>query len=104
MTELFFIISIVMGFLIGTLLIGNLFYFFIVNLPNIIKFKLRGELDSPISEFLKMVFPSFFWITISAVILYLISNYFESYLKLFFCGVGIALFFSLNAIFNLKRN
>lgn len=102
MNELFFVISILMGFLIGTLLLGNLLYFFFVNLPNIVRIKLRGELESPLSELLKIALPSFFWVVLTAFILLLISNYFESYLKLFFCGGAIALLFSLNALLKIN--
>lgn len=104
MSEFLFLVSILLGFLIGTLLIGNLFYFFFVDLPNIIKIKLNGELSNPIQSSLKIVVPIIIWIGVSILTLYLISNYFSSYLKLFYCGAAISLVFNINTVFKFNKS
>lgn len=103
MSEFLFLVSILLGFLVGTLLTGNLYYFFFITLPNLIKAKLNGELNNPLRSFLGIIFPIIIWITVSVLVLYLISNFFSSYIKLFYCGAFISVVFNINSIFKFNK-
>ncbi len=96
MNELLFALFLLVGFLLGTLLFGHLFYFMSVSLPNLIKNSGNSTFGATLIEMIRKVFPLIIWLIVSVSLVLVINNYFSFYIKLFYCGLAIALIFSVS--------
>ncbi len=96
MNEHLFALFLLVGFLLGTLLFGHLFYFMSVSLPNLIKNSGNSTFGATLIEMIRKVFPLIIWLIVSVSIVLVINNYFSFYIKLFYCGLAIALIFSVS--------
>ncbi len=96
MNELLFALFLLAGFLLGTLLFGHLFYFTAISLPNLVKNSGSSTFGAILIEMTRKIFPLLVWIAVSASLVLMINNYFPFYIKLFYCGLAIALIFSIS--------
>lgn len=103
MSELLFALFILLGFLSGTLIAGNLFFLFLIKLPNLVKMKLRGDNVIPLDAITDIIAPIIIWILAAIGLIYVISNYFNIYQKLFFSGISISVIFCFHTIINSYR-
>lgn len=95
MNELLFAIFIITGFLLGTVLLGNLLYYSIYSLPRFISLKLQGNLKSPIPVFFKITYPLLMWLIITVLAVFIVFYFFSPYSKMFLSGTMISLIFIL---------
>jgi len=102
MNELLFALFLLVGFLLGTLLFGHLFYFLSISLPNLVKNSGNSTFGATFIEMIRKVFPLLIWIIVSVSLVLVINNYFSFYIKLFYCGLAIALIFSVSGFKRLK--
>ena len=96
MNELLFALFLLAGFLLGTLLFGHLFYFTAISLPNLVKNSGSSTFGAILTEMIRKIFPLLIWIAVSVGLVLMINNYFPFYIKLFYCGLAIALIFSVS--------
>ena len=96
MNELLFAIFLLAGFLLGTLLFGHLFYFTTISLPNLVRNRAESTFGATLFEMIRKVIPLFIWIVLSVGLILVINNYFSFYIKLFYCGLAIALIFTVS--------
>ena len=96
MNELLFALFLLVGFLLGTLFFGHLFYFSVISLPNLVKNSAGSSLGSTFVELVRKIFPLIIWLTVSVTLVLVINNYFPFYIKLFYCGLAISLIFSVS--------
>lgn len=103
MNELLFALFLLVGFLLGTLLFGHLFYFSTISFPNIIRNSGGISVGSTFLELGRKIFPLLLWIVVSLSLVLVINKYFPFYIKLFICGLAIALIFTIGSFINTKR-
>lgn len=96
MNELLFALFLLVGFLLGTLLFGHLFYCATVSLPGLLKNSSTGSFGSTLIETFRKILPLIVWLTVSVCLVLVINNYFPFYIKLFYCGLAIAFIFSVS--------
>lgn len=96
MNELLFALFLLVGFLLGTLLFGHLFYFSVISLPNLVKNSAGASLGSTFVELVRKIIPLIIWLAVSVSLVLVINNFFSFYIKLFYCGLAIALIFSVS--------
>ena len=103
MSELLFALFILLGFLSGTLFAGNLCFLVLIKLPKLIKRKLNSEVIVPIEEFINLIIPIVIWICVAIGLIYLISNYFNIYQKLFYSGIALSIIFCMHTLVTAYR-
>ena len=104
MNELLFALFILVGFLSGMLLFGHTFYFSIYSFPVILKITGDDSLSSTITELVKKVYPAVIWLLVTIALIVLVNKFFTFYIKLFYCGLAIALIFTLWEMLNRNSN
>jgi|GEM_PF-4633944 len=95
MSELLFALFIISGFLLGTVVLGNLLYYSIYSLPRFISLKLHGNLKSPLPVFFKITYPLMMWLIITVSAVFVVFYFFSPYSKMFLSGTMISLIFIL---------
>ena len=103
MSELLFALFILLGLLSGTLFAGNLSYLLFIKLPKLIKRKFDGDVVIPLEAFVDILLPVTLWTLVAASLIYLISNYFTIYQKLFYSGIAISIIFCLHTLISTYR-
>lgn len=92
MNEFLIILFIVTGFLLGTVLFGNLFHFLLNTLPEFSS-GTREDLKSSISILLNLIQPLMLWTLASGAAFIIVNYFFSSYMHLFISGAIISIVF-----------
>lgn len=95
MSEFLFAFFIITGFLLGTVLFGNLLYYSIHLLPKYISLKINRNLKSPVPVFIRITYPVLLWLLSAIVSVLIIYRFFNTYYWMFISGMVISLVFIL---------
>ncbi len=94
MEFLLLILFVLLGFLLGTFILGNFFFLVFMKLPQL----MRAEPKTPVRTLGHFFLETFGWILLLAALVFLFRKYLPGHEVLFYCGICVALAFHVGSL------
>ena len=97
MEFLLLILFVLLGFLLGTFILGNFFFLVFMKLPQL----LRAEPKTPVRTLGHFFLEMLGWILMLTALVFLFRKYLPGHQALFYCGICVALAFHVGTLLKL---
>lgn len=101
MELLLLILFVLLGFFVGTYILGTFFSLVFVQLPDVFRSRARGSSEVPVQRLAHLVLETVGWFLLLLSLIFLVNKYLADYQKLFLCGIYVALAFHVGTLLNL---
>ena len=98
------ILSVLVGFFLGTYIIGNFLLLVFMELPGVFR-SCFGESPqrSSLKELLHLLLETIGWFLLLLSLVFLVEKYLPGYQKIFLCGICVSFAFHLQTLIGLYR-
>lgn len=97
MEFLLLILFVLLGFFLGTLILGNFFFLVFMKLPHL----LGAESKTPVRTLVHFFLETFGWLLMLVALVFLFRKYLPGHQVLFYCGICVALAFHAGTLLRL---